>query len=274
MYQDDLAEHTMHSPVWPDYDPSFEVADDFSDWDYYSDDYYDQDVPQVKANGPNPNRSGTRLTSMKRKVIEPHPTKRKRRKVSQGEEIPDLSLGEPLHASLVGVGSNKPVVIWKTEDGSIPLPVIAAEQGEKVALLKDWKERFHDMLRHKDDAGAGTGSRPRPSHKIIASHPAGRHHNGKLVNGSHPQRRPPESDETGPARKPRTRKTTRVEVPLDVVATKDKARPTNRKRNLEEVLEDKKPGDDQTLGTEDGVSPTDQNNAQPLVRRSKRVKRG
>ena len=274
MYQDDLAEHTMHSPVWPDYDPSFEIADDFSDWDYYSDDYYDQEVPKLKANGPNPDSSGTRATGVKRKGIEPHPTKRKRRKVGEEEEIPDLSLGEPLDATFPGAASNKPVVIWKTKDRSIPLPVIAAEHGEKVALLKDWRQRFQDMLKHKDDAGAGTGSRRRPSHKTIASHPAGRHHNSKLVNGSHPQQHPPQSDESGQVRKTRSRKNTRVEIPLAVVGTKDKAKPTNRKRNVEEVLEDKKTGDEQILGKEDGANPTDQNKAQPLVRRSKRVKRG
>lgn len=39
---DDLAAHTMQSPVWINHDPSYETISTISDWDYYSDDYWDE----------------------------------------------------------------------------------------------------------------------------------------------------------------------------------------------------------------------------------------
>ena len=59
------------------------------------------------------------------------------------EEIPELSLSEVNEESreLCSPTSN---VVWKTEATFVPrqLPVIKDGQGEAVALLKDWRERF------------------------------------------------------------------------------------------------------------------------------------
>jgi len=72
--------------------------------------------------------------------------KRKRRKLESTEEIPELSLGEPLDSD---GGPSEPcsptsVVIWKTEETYTPLkwPIVGDTDGTKVALLKDWRKRF------------------------------------------------------------------------------------------------------------------------------------
>ncbi|KAL8684136.1 MAG: hypothetical protein Q9224_006583, partial [Gallowayella concinna] len=49
---DDLAEHTMPSPVLINYDPTFDVDDGWTDWEEYSDaaadDIYDKETPKRK----------------------------------------------------------------------------------------------------------------------------------------------------------------------------------------------------------------------------------
>ena len=46
---DDLAEHAAYSPVWQE-NPTEELRDFFSDWEYYSDDYFDDD-PRLLNDG-------------------------------------------------------------------------------------------------------------------------------------------------------------------------------------------------------------------------------
>lgn len=131
--QDDLAEHTMHSPVLVNYDPAFETASLASDWEYHSDDFWDHDTPPKKRQRKVKSLEGM---SDKEKVIE-YGTARKRRRLQATDNLPSLSLGEPIIAA--------PIVIWKAKGGELELDEGTApdhEHGEKVSLLKDWRQRL------------------------------------------------------------------------------------------------------------------------------------
>jgi hypothetical protein len=114
-------------------DPSLETIDTYSDWEYYSDDYYDDDptiTTKHKTNG------------------EP---RKKRRKLSSIENIPSLSLGSSIVDSSTSMASSFKGVLWR-------VPVKADEKielyepgkGEQVALLSDWRELFKTPIQQKD----------------------------------------------------------------------------------------------------------------------------
>ncbi|MCJ1474021.1 hypothetical protein MMC13_002679 [Lambiella insularis] len=147
---DDLAEHTMHSPVWIDYDPTIEVGEDFSDWEYYSDDYYDC-IQDPRAT------SGIETIGKKRKSLGQSHKRKKRRRLDSSEAIPGFSLSESLDEDSIEPSSSTAVVRWKTPDTFTErvLPIIADDQGEKVALLKDWRERFKTVTRNGLSAERG-----------------------------------------------------------------------------------------------------------------------
>lgn len=141
-WQDDLAEHTMHSPVWVDYNATIEVGEDISDWEYYSDDYYDH-VQGLRGT------SSKETTGTKRKSSgRPH-NRTKRRRLDPPEAIPKLSLGEPMNEDSSEPRRSSTVVCWKTPKTfkSLEYPILADDQGEAVALLKDWRERFKIILK-------------------------------------------------------------------------------------------------------------------------------
>ncbi|KAI9804381.1 MAG: hypothetical protein M1825_001279 [Sarcosagium campestre] len=125
---DDLCEHTMHSPVW--LDTADNLADNWSDWEYYSDDYYDQERPKRPVR-PESTTAGEKLTpGLKRKRVEDDKTS-KRRKLNT-IEIENSALADEA----------RPVVRWRpTEDPEI-IPKLYQEGSERVALLQDWRERF------------------------------------------------------------------------------------------------------------------------------------
>jgi hypothetical protein len=114
-------------------DPSLETVDTYSDWEYYSDDYYDDDptiTAKHKTNG------------------EP---RKKRRKLSSIENIPSLSLGSSIVDSSTSMANSFKGVLWR-------VPVKADEKvelyepgkGEQVALLSDWRELFKTPIHQKD----------------------------------------------------------------------------------------------------------------------------
>ncbi|KAL8828450.1 MAG: hypothetical protein Q9170_006598 [Blastenia crenularia] len=129
---DDLAEHTMHSPILINYDPSFEIDDDWNDWEYYSDDFYDSDGSKVKRRKVDKAANGQEGPS----------TKLKRRKSESIGKLPELSLGEPLCSDEEDGFRAQPTVVWKSREDPPQLPVLIDGQQEKVSILKDWKGRF------------------------------------------------------------------------------------------------------------------------------------
>ncbi|KAL2812365.1 hypothetical protein BJX63DRAFT_432630 [Aspergillus granulosus] len=119
---DDLAAAATHDPILPD-DPSLETTDFFSDWEELSDDYYDEDptaVRRLRAMGVLPITEAAPLDSF--------PSKR--RKVSDNL-ITDT-------ASFQGVAWRHPA------DETDVVEIYAPGEGEKVSLLKNWREIFRN----------------------------------------------------------------------------------------------------------------------------------
>ncbi|KAL8811054.1 MAG: hypothetical protein Q9223_007615 [Gallowayella weberi] len=133
---DDLAEHTMPSPVLINYDPTLGVDDGWTDWDVYSDsaadDIYDDEMPNRKRR----KLDNTRTT--------PDTESGKRREAASNSVrgIPVLSLGDQTASDGQGLVKTRSIVQWKVRGKSPTLPVLQVGQEEKVSILKDWKERF------------------------------------------------------------------------------------------------------------------------------------
>lgn len=119
-------------------DPSLETVDTYSDWEYYSDDYYDDDptiITKHKTNG------------------EP---RKKRRKLSSIENIPGLSLGSSIVDSSTSTASSFKGVLWrvpvKTDD---KIELYEPGKGEQVALLSNWRELFKTPIHISNGTEAG-----------------------------------------------------------------------------------------------------------------------
>lgn len=148
--QDDLAATATYDAVFFE-DPSFEVEEFFSDWDEISDDYYDEDptaarIQRVMAKWPNRdlnvNYAAESLPQKKRKR---HP-----------DAKPKLFAPETDVASFRGT-------VWRTStDENNRSKLYEPGDGEKVALLKNWREVFRtshpatDRTRIRKPAVAGS----------------------------------------------------------------------------------------------------------------------
>ena len=140
----------MHSPVWIDYDSDKEAGETFTDLEYYSDDYYDhapEAAPRKCANEEKAKLSAGK----KRKSSSQAREKTKRRRVDHTQAVSELSSAEPVDSSLTETSSSSAVVRWLKNStfAAPPLPLLADDEGEKVALLKDWRDRF--KIRRRDD---------------------------------------------------------------------------------------------------------------------------
>lgn len=126
---DDLAQHTLPSPIYHE-DPAYEMLEYHSDWEYYSDDYYDDD-PALLSGNP---QTGS---PMKRKVkIDKTQPRGKKRKLVDTKDIPELALDDrpALAATVRGT-------VWAGPKPASPKPYEAG-QGQRIALLKDWAQIF------------------------------------------------------------------------------------------------------------------------------------
>ncbi|KAK3166910.1 hypothetical protein OEA41_010035 [Lepraria neglecta] len=132
---EDLAPHTVHSPVWIDYEPDWDTVSVPSDWEYYSDDYWDHDSPKTSSKKRKRTSQDEETAAGTNGVEEG--ARRKRKKLDSDKRIPKLLLGElslPCSA-----------VIWKSKSEifkSFEGPTIIGGSGEKISLLGDWRERF------------------------------------------------------------------------------------------------------------------------------------
>ncbi|KAL4788656.1 hypothetical protein BJX76DRAFT_315335 [Aspergillus varians] len=120
---DDLAAGATYDPNYLD-DPSLETAEYFSDWEDISDDYYDEDptaIRRLRAMGLYPIQEPTDIDSP--------PTKR--RKVVPGK-FP------------TGPGSFQGVTWKHPEDETDVVEIYTPGDGEKVSLLKNWREVFRN----------------------------------------------------------------------------------------------------------------------------------
>lgn len=120
---DDLAEHAAHSPVWFD-NPNEEAREYFSDWEYYSDDYFDDDPALL---GMVKNTPGDNQQQSQRKQLQSARRGRKR-KLSEAREpvVVDTNEIRALKACIRGT-------VWKTGSPE-PAQIYKGETAKPVAL--------------------------------------------------------------------------------------------------------------------------------------------
>jgi len=130
----------------------------WSDWENYSDDYYDGDTRKstnVEGNGV----IGSPKPGGKRKRVAGDTDRQKKRK---REEVNlNTPIGEPLDTSAAGAGMAAPIVIWRSKGSPEKPPALSVEETEKVAVLKDWRERFQNT----SHADCGEEVRTKPAVK-------------------------------------------------------------------------------------------------------------
>ncbi|KAL9613183.1 MAG: hypothetical protein Q9167_002260 [Letrouitia subvulpina] len=129
---DDLAEHTMQSPVWINHDPAFDADDIWSDWEYYSDDYYDEQTLKRKRRkiGSRDNGLDSASSTTSKPIME------------LTDQTPELSLNKIYNKDDLGSVRQRPIVMWKSRAKSPQLPIFDEKDAENIAILKDWRERF------------------------------------------------------------------------------------------------------------------------------------
>ncbi|KAL2043934.1 hypothetical protein N7G274_003454 [Stereocaulon virgatum] len=138
---EDLAAHTVHSPVWIDYHPDWDTLSVPSDWEYYSDEYWDHTSPKTfskkRKKGPDNKDASASTDSVQR-------SPEKKRRLASERRIPKLSLGEPNLAVSAVIWKSKSEMLTSPEE-----PTITGGSGETVSLLADWRERFETQPKTK-----------------------------------------------------------------------------------------------------------------------------
>ena len=131
----------MHSPVLINFDPAFDMAEDYSDWYYYSDDFYDGEGLEKGPVAFSQSEATHRKTHKRRR--ETLTSARKKRKTSnEGYGIMPPSRTSP-DSEYSPRGSSAPVVMWRERANLPQTPIVTEEDGKKVALLRDWRERLN-----------------------------------------------------------------------------------------------------------------------------------
>ncbi|KAJ5443253.1 hypothetical protein N7445_004366 [Penicillium cf. griseofulvum] len=130
LVQDDLAASSYYEAALYE-DPGIDVEDYFSDWDYYSDDYHDDDAT-VKQSAERKKRTEIAATAPRR-------TKASSRTKGHIARIPPTK--SPLMPDIASFQG----VVWKTpaldRDQDVAI-LYEPDTGEKVALLENWREVF------------------------------------------------------------------------------------------------------------------------------------
>lgn len=114
----------------------------YSDWEYYSDDYWDEDPSTLKPKGSLsttnevPQKQGGTRAQKKRKAAAEIDLSRKRVKPSRSDDRPDQVFYGPL---------------WRKElESTDQNSEYKPGQQERVALLKDWRTIFRDSQPRSD----------------------------------------------------------------------------------------------------------------------------
>ncbi|KAL1878857.1 hypothetical protein Plec18167_004152 [Paecilomyces lecythidis] len=165
---DNLAETAQHSPIPVD-DPALELVEVFSDWEYYSDDYYDDDPPLVRklrSTRASPYRSRTKSQG---NGNGDHIRNAKKRKLARVDDIPELSLDDeetPPPFERIDASSFKGVVWKKADDAAVKrAQLYEPGLGEKVALLRNWREVFKESQPKRNGNGARKPDASQPPSK-------------------------------------------------------------------------------------------------------------
>ena len=133
MIQDDLAATAIYDAVFFE-DPSFEADEYYSDWDELSDDYYDED-PTVKRR-----QRVAELTN--RNPTNQGPQMIRRRKQSNDTQNGGGGVTRVVSSKMPDPSSFQSVVWKRPEHDKNPVQIMVPGEGEKVALLKNWREVF------------------------------------------------------------------------------------------------------------------------------------
>ena len=131
---DELASHALHSPLLyaAEFEPGYDLQEYYSDWDYYSDDYYDDDPSILRTN---PVDGSPVKTSHSKQESAKSNRSRKRKLADRDTDVPPLEGDRQyLEACMKGTVWAQPV---PTRENTYKIG-----QGEKVALLKDWRAKF------------------------------------------------------------------------------------------------------------------------------------
>ncbi|RHZ49912.1 hypothetical protein CDV55_102263 [Aspergillus turcosus] len=137
---DDLAEAATHEALYFD-DPSLDIVDVYSDWDELSDDYYDDDPTVEKRRRmmeitKNNGYTGESLEDIQRQGLQQQKTLVHR--LHRGGVVAESPAFKTDHASFQAV-------VWKSsDDEKNTVTLYEPGDGEKVALLKNWREVFRN----------------------------------------------------------------------------------------------------------------------------------
>ncbi|KAG9773006.1 hypothetical protein KCU88_g5967, partial [Aureobasidium melanogenum] len=131
---DDLAEHAVHSPVYEGEVAGSELHDYFSDWEYYSDDYVDDDPALLRQNP----QVGSPLKQPlnKRDDQNERPKRGRKRKLDEttDNQRPDARDVALISRCIKGT-------VWAKPNARGP-PAYKEGQEGKVALMKNWRDVF------------------------------------------------------------------------------------------------------------------------------------
>jgi hypothetical protein len=126
----------MHSPNWVD-DPTLDTVNYWSDWEYYSDDYFDEvEIPgatnQAKI------KEGNRTRTRKRKA-EDGERPGKRQRLNSSDRVAPLSRDADLSSHELEI-LQRPSIVWRST--SAPLSPLPKTKGliQSVAFLKNWAD--------------------------------------------------------------------------------------------------------------------------------------
>ena len=109
----------MHSPVWHAYDVTHDTADIWTEWEYYTDEFFDELGQSARE--------------------------RKRRKTKHSGDAQATVVLQDGDAN--GLMLRTPTDTDRKGPTDIPnVPIFDEVRQEKVALLKDWRERFKSIL--------------------------------------------------------------------------------------------------------------------------------
>ncbi|WEW55980.1 hypothetical protein PRK78_001415 [Emydomyces testavorans] len=128
---DDIAIGTVHSPVYITDQALYAALESESDWDYYTDEYYDDDPSLLKRGQTALDRSKT-SSGMKRK----------RKSIEERAKATKLCGSNNSKTTYPDVNSFRGVV-WRMPSHALHQEELhEAGKGETVSLLKNWRELF------------------------------------------------------------------------------------------------------------------------------------
>ena len=128
------------------------MAEVWSDWEYYSDDYYDQESSKGDRKAPKGVHHVGYNSGEKRKILDDDSITRKWKK-ARTENIPLQALDSTAENGRTMTSESPWNLRWKEKDNRSGIPIFNNhQQMGKVALLKDWRERFK-VSAHKDSHG-------------------------------------------------------------------------------------------------------------------------